>query len=153
MTTGQPASGGPSLSNVDAIFFMWHREVDLDDKQKADLLKFVHDDGKGFVAAHVGLTALMSWPEFGEMLGGQFAAVMSRTADLFREQPAVEQRKLLRLLVSEASWKGGELRMSLNEPFERLRLSNSASFRNHKGFDAKTPDFDIWRRGGDSNPR
>jgi len=72
MTTGQPASGGPSLTNVDAIFFMGHREVALDDQQKAELLKFVHDDGKGFVAAHVGLTALMSWPEFGEMLGGQF---------------------------------------------------------------------------------
>jgi uncharacterized protein len=72
MTTGQPASGGPNLANVDAIFFMGHRDVPLDDKQKADLLKFVHDDGKGFVAAHVGLTALMSWPEFGEMLGGQF---------------------------------------------------------------------------------
>jgi len=72
MTTGQPASGGPSFSNVDAIFFMGHREVPIDDQQKADLLKFVHDDGKGFVAAHVGLTALMSWPEFGEMLGGQF---------------------------------------------------------------------------------
>jgi type 1 glutamine amidotransferase len=72
MTTGQPASGGPSLSTVDAIFFMGHREVPIDDRQKADLLKFVHDDGKGFVAAHVGLTALMAWPEFGEMLGGQF---------------------------------------------------------------------------------
>jgi len=72
MTTGQPASGGPSLANVDAIFFMGHREVAIDDKQKADLLKFVHDDGKGFVAAHVALTALMAWPEFGEMLGGQF---------------------------------------------------------------------------------
>jgi len=72
MTTGQPASGGPDLNNVDAIFFMGHREVSLDDKQKADLLKFVRDDGKGFVAAHVALTALMSWPEFGEMLGGQF---------------------------------------------------------------------------------
>jgi type 1 glutamine amidotransferase len=73
MTTGQPASGGPSLSNVDAIFFMGHRDVPIDEQQKTDLLKFVHDDGKGFVAAHVGLTALMSWPEFGEMLGGQFA--------------------------------------------------------------------------------
>ncbi|HLK63987.1 MAG TPA: ThuA domain-containing protein [Bryobacteraceae bacterium] len=72
MTSGQPASGGPSLSNVDAIFFMGHRDVPIDDKQKADLLKFVHDDGKGFVAAHVGLTALMAWPEFAEMLGGQF---------------------------------------------------------------------------------
>lgn len=72
MTTGQPASGGPSFANVDAIFFMGHREVPIDDKQKAELLKFVHDDGKGFVAAHVALTALESWPEFGEMLGGGF---------------------------------------------------------------------------------
>jgi uncharacterized protein len=72
MTTGQAASGGPSLANVDAIFFMGHREVPIDDQQKADLLKFVHDDGKGFVAAHVALTALSSWPEFGQMLGGEF---------------------------------------------------------------------------------
>ena len=72
MTTGQAASGGPSFNNVDAIFFMGHREVAIDDQQKKDLLKFVHDDGKGFVAAHVALTALMAWPEFGEMLGGQF---------------------------------------------------------------------------------
>ena len=73
MTTGQPASGGPNLSNVDAIFFMGHREIQLDDQQKADLLKFVHDDGKGFVASHVALTAMAaSWPEFGEMLGGVY---------------------------------------------------------------------------------
>jgi len=72
MTNGRAASGGPSFANVDAIFFMGHRDVPIDDKQKAELLKFVHDDGKGFVAAHVALTALMSWPEFGEMLGGQF---------------------------------------------------------------------------------
>ena len=70
-TDGTPASGGPSLVNVDAIFFMGHREVSLDDSQKAELLQFVRD-GHGFVAAHVGLTAFESWPEFGEMLGGRF---------------------------------------------------------------------------------
>ena len=62
-TTGEAASGGPSLANVDAIFFMGHRDVPLDDAQKAELLSFVRDEGKGFVAAHVGLTALESWPE------------------------------------------------------------------------------------------
>jgi type 1 glutamine amidotransferase len=73
MTTGQPASGGPSLAMSDAIFFMGHREIQLDDQQKADLLKFVHDDGKGFVASHVALNAMMaSWPEFGEMMGGVY---------------------------------------------------------------------------------
>jgi uncharacterized protein len=71
-TTGQPASGGPNLSNVDAIFFMGHRDVPLDDAQKAELLSFVRDEGKGFVAAHVGLTAFESWPEFGELIGARF---------------------------------------------------------------------------------
>ena len=72
MTTGEAASGGPSLAMADGIFFMGHREIDMDADQKAALLKFVRDDGKGFVASHVGSTAFMSWPEFGEMLGGRF---------------------------------------------------------------------------------
>src|SRR5262245_13082089 len=32
MTTGAPASGGPSLASVDAIFFLGHREVALDEQ-------------------------------------------------------------------------------------------------------------------------
>jgi len=72
MTTGQPASGGPSLSNVDAIFFLGHRDVPLDDKQKAELAAFVREDGKGFVAAHIALTAFESWPEFGDLLGARY---------------------------------------------------------------------------------
>ena len=71
MTTGARASGGPSLASVDAIFFLGHREVALDDRQKTELASFVRE-GKGFVAAHVGLTALESWPEFGELLGGRY---------------------------------------------------------------------------------
>ena len=72
MTTGQPASGGPSLANVDAIFFMGHRDVPLDAQQRAELAAFVHDQGKGFVAAHVALTAFEGWPEFGELIGGRY---------------------------------------------------------------------------------
>jgi len=72
MTTGQPASGGPSLSNVDAIFFMGHRDVPLDAQQRAELAAFVHDEGKGFVAAHVALTAFEGWPEFGDLIGGRY---------------------------------------------------------------------------------
>lgn len=72
MTTGQPASGGPSLANVDAIFFLGHREIQLTDQQKAELVAFVREAGKGFVAAHTALTAFESWPEFGELLGGRY---------------------------------------------------------------------------------
>jgi type 1 glutamine amidotransferase len=96
MTTGQPASGGPSLANVDAIFFMGHREIQLDDQQKADLLKFVHEDGKGFVASHVALNAMMaSWPEFGEMMGGVYDEHPWGTAagTIINEDPAFPATK------------------------------------------------------------
>jgi len=71
-TTGEPASGGPNLGMADAIFYMGHRDVPIDDGQKAELLSFVRDEGKGFVAAHVALTSFESWPEFGELLGARF---------------------------------------------------------------------------------
>jgi uncharacterized protein len=71
-TTGEPASGGPSLAIADAIFFLGHRDVPLDQGQKSELLAFVRDEGKGFVAAHTALTAFENWPEFGELLGGRY---------------------------------------------------------------------------------
>jgi type 1 glutamine amidotransferase len=61
-----------NLTYYDAIVFFGVREIDLDAQQRADLLSFVRDDGKGFVATHAGATAFFSWPEFGEMLGGRF---------------------------------------------------------------------------------
>jgi type 1 glutamine amidotransferase len=61
-----------TLNDYDAIFFFGVREIDLTAEQKADLLSFVRNDGKGFVAAHSAATAFFSWPEFGAMLGGRF---------------------------------------------------------------------------------
>ena len=61
-----------NLDYFDAIFFMGTGENDLSEQQKKDLLAFVHDDGKGFIAAHTGDDAFFTWPEFGEMVGGYF---------------------------------------------------------------------------------
>ncbi len=61
-----------NLDYFDAIFFFGVREIDLTAAQRSDLLSFVRDDGKGFVAAHAAATAFFSWPEFGDMLGGRF---------------------------------------------------------------------------------
>ena len=95
MTDGKPASGGPSLENVDAIFFLGHRDVQLDAQQKADLLSFVKDDGKGFVAGHVGLTAFESWPEFGELIGARYDGHPWGTAPgtVINEDPAFPATK------------------------------------------------------------
>jgi len=70
-TDGRSASGGPSLANVDAIFFLGHREVPIDAQQKEELLEFVRKGG-GLVAAHFAATAFATWPQFGELLGGRF---------------------------------------------------------------------------------
>jgi type 1 glutamine amidotransferase len=87
-TNGDPASGGPNLAMADAIFYMGHRDVPLDDAQKAELLSFVKDDGKGFVAAHVALTSFETWPEFGELLGARFDGhPMNGPGTVINEQP------------------------------------------------------------------
>ncbi len=80
-------------------------------------------------------------------------ALTSRAAGLFLEQSGTEQRKLLRLVLETANWKGGELRMSFREPFSQLRLSNRASHTNNGQLATAGNDSDVWRRGGDSNPR
>jgi type 1 glutamine amidotransferase len=61
-----------SLADFDAIFFYSIGELPMTDAQKADLLAFVRDEGKGFVAAHTGNNAFYSWPDFGDMIGGRF---------------------------------------------------------------------------------
>jgi type 1 glutamine amidotransferase len=96
-TDGKPASGGPSLNNVDGIFFLGHREVPLDAQQKADLLSFVKEDGKGFVAAHTAANAFESWPEFGELLGARYDGHPWNTAygSIINEDPAFPATKHL----------------------------------------------------------
>ena len=46
--------------------------LDMDDSQKADLLSFIRDDGKGFIGIHSATITFVSWPEYGKMIGGYF---------------------------------------------------------------------------------
>ena len=59
------------LDQFDAIFFLGSRERDLTPQQRADLISFVKDDGKGFVGGHAASDAFQPWAEFAEMLGGR----------------------------------------------------------------------------------
>ena len=61
-----------NLDYFDAVVFYTTGELDMDDSQKADLLSFVKDDGKGFVAVHSGTDTFYKWPEYGDMVGGYF---------------------------------------------------------------------------------
>ena len=88
-------------------------------------------------------TKAIAYPAVSEAV--DLMALTSRAADLFLEQDGSEQRKLLHLVLQEASWKGGELRMCFREPFENIVLSNRASHTNGTELNAGGPNFDNWR--------
>lgn len=64
--------GAKNLDAFDAIVFFTDGDLDMDASQKADLLSFVRDDGKGFIGIHSAAITFTSWPEYGQMLGGYF---------------------------------------------------------------------------------
>jgi uncharacterized protein len=61
-----------NLDYFDAVAFYTTGELPLDEQQKADLLAFVRQDGKGFIAMHSAGDTFYKWPEYGEMVGGWF---------------------------------------------------------------------------------
>ena len=62
-----------NLAYFDALVFASTTgELDMRDDQKADMMSFIKDDGKGFVGVHAALDTFYKWPEYGEMIGGWF---------------------------------------------------------------------------------
>lgn len=64
--------GAKNLKDFDSVVFFTDGTLDLDESQKADLLAFVREDGKGFIGVHSAAITLLGWPEYGDMLGGYF---------------------------------------------------------------------------------
>jgi type 1 glutamine amidotransferase len=62
-----------NLLDFDAVLLFTSGEPRLTAQQKADLLSFVRDDGKGLVAVHSAISSFGSWPAFKEMIGGSGA--------------------------------------------------------------------------------
>jgi len=76
-TRAVPDSNGKSvnyktLKDFDAIFFYGIGELELTDQQKADLISFIRDDGKGLVGVHTAIASFYTWPLWGQMIGGYF---------------------------------------------------------------------------------
>lgn len=61
-----------NLDYFDAVMFYTTGELDMNDEQKAALLSFVKDDGKGFLGTHSATDTFYKWPAYGEMVGGYF---------------------------------------------------------------------------------
>jgi hypothetical protein len=75
----------------------------------------------------------------------------SRASELFLQQPAAEQRRLLQVVFEKAAWQDGKLRTTLFEPFETLRHSNQESYRKEKENGGSGRDLEVWLPGMDSN--
>jgi uncharacterized protein len=72
ITKRKLGNNAKNLDFFDAVLFYTTGELDMDDRQKQDLLSFVHDDGKGFVGVHSAIDTFYKWPEYGEMTGAYF---------------------------------------------------------------------------------
>jgi len=59
----------------------------LTETQKAELLAFVHDDGKGLIVGHATGVAFTNWPEFGEMVGGYMDSEFNANSSVIVEDP------------------------------------------------------------------
>lgn len=74
LVTKQELKGNKkNLDWFDAVMFYTQGDLPLSDAQKADLMSFVKQDGKGVLVAHSGTDSFReSWPEYIEMVGGAF---------------------------------------------------------------------------------
>jgi hypothetical protein len=61
---------GKNLDYFDAVFLYSTGAIDLDAEQKAALISFVKDDGKGLVAAHSAIELVPDFPGYADMIGG-----------------------------------------------------------------------------------
>ncbi len=81
---------GKNLKFFDAVAFYTTGELDMDDSQKADLMSFIKEDGKGFIGIHSATDTFYKWPEYGDMIGGYFDGHpwMTFDAPLLVEDPS-----------------------------------------------------------------
>ena len=73
LTKKKLEANAKTLPDFDAVVFASTTgEMDLDDQQKADLLSFVREDGRGFVGIHASNDSNYKWAEYGVLTGGWF---------------------------------------------------------------------------------
>ncbi len=73
VTKGRLRGNRKNLDYFDAVMFYTQGDIALSDEQKADLIRFVKEDGKAILVAHSGVDSFReSWPEYIDMVGGAF---------------------------------------------------------------------------------
>ncbi|AGA31349.1 ThuA domain-containing protein [Singulisphaera acidiphila] len=141
--------GAKNLNDFDAVVFFTDGDLDMDDSQKADLLAFVRDDGKGFIGIHSATITFVSWPDYGKMIGGyfdghpwgEFAAPLVVEDAAFPGMKHLPRRLVLKDEVYQVKdFSREQVRVLLSLDADKLDLSK-------KGIHRKDGDFAvIWAR-------
>ena len=73
MTKQKLRGNRKNLDYFDAVMFYTQGDLKVSDEQKADLMRFVKEDGKAILAVHSGTDSFReTWPEYIDMVGGAF---------------------------------------------------------------------------------
>ena len=73
LTKRKLGSNKKNLDYFDALIFFTQGDLPLTGEQKADVMSFIRQDGKGFLGVHSATDSFRaSWPEYIEMVGGAF---------------------------------------------------------------------------------
>ena len=91
LTKKELKNNAKNLNYFDLIVFASTTgELEMDASQKADMMSFIKEDGKGFVGIHAALDTNYTWPEYGEMIGGWFDQHpwMTFNAPIINEDPS-----------------------------------------------------------------
>jgi uncharacterized protein len=132
-----------NLDYFDAIAFYTTGELPLDDQQKADLLTFIRDEGKGFIGMHSAGDTLYKWPDYGELIGGWFNAhpwntfhapiiVEDRTATMTRHLP--KEMVVLDEIYQYKNWSRDKVRVLMRLDESKIDLNNKNVRRTDKDF-------------------
>jgi hypothetical protein len=83
--------------------------------------------------------------------GVQLLELAQHAHVLFESQPPVEKRKLLDFVLSNCTWKGGELAAKYRQPFDVLAVAVASEQQRVGGGMAESARNDIWLPKLDSN--
>jgi site-specific DNA recombinase len=72
---------------------------------------------------------------------------------LFEKQDSREKRRLLNFLVSNSSWRGGELTVTLRQPFDLIAETTATEAKRKAAGDVSNDLSVNWLPGSDSNQR
>jgi site-specific DNA recombinase len=83
--------------------------------------------------------------------GVRLLELTQRAHTLFQKQEPREKRRLLNFLLSNSSWKGGELTATFRQPFDMLANANSSHKQRQGSTMSSGIGFENWLPGQDSN--